>query len=71
MGIEQRMPDSFSNIEAKTNTRPIPVYPDFEQKFISKTYASLNGLGAILLQMFYSAVKAILETPSPSGKHAR
>ena len=114
---------AFEALKQKLIQAPVLVYPDFEQKFILETDASLCGLGAVLSQMResslhpvsyasrslskpeknysiseletlavvwaiqhyraylyghevtvvtdHSAVKAILETPSPSGKHAR
>ena len=113
----------FETLKQRLIQAPVLVYPDFEQKFILETDASLRGLGAVLSQMKegllhpfsyasrsfsspeknysiseletlavvwaiqhyraylyghevtvvtdHSAVKAILETPSPSGKHAR
>lgn len=114
---------AFETLKRRLVQAPVLVYPDFEQKFILETDASLNGLGAVLSQVKegllhpvsyasrslsspeknysiteletlavvwaiqhyraylyghevmvmtdHSAVKAILETPSPSGKHAR
>ena len=114
---------AFETLKQRLIQAPVLVYPDFEQKFILETDASLRGLGAVLSQMKegllhpvsyasrslsspeknysiskletlavvwaiqhyraylyghevtvvtdHSAVKAILETPSPSGKHAR
>ena len=114
---------AFETLKDKLMQAPVLIYPDFEEKFVLETDASLRGLGAVLSQKKggllhpvsyasrslsspeknysiseletlavvwaiqhyraylyghevtvvtdHSAVKAILETPSPSGKHAR
>ena len=114
---------AFETLKDKLMQAPVLIYPDFKEKFVLETDASLRGLGAVLSQKKggllhpvsyasrslsspeknysiseletlavvwaiqhyraylyghevtvvtdHSAVKAILETPSPSGKHAR
>lgn len=44
----EKCQQSFNHLKGRLSTAPVLVYPNFQQRFIVKTDASIQGLGSVL-----------------------